>query len=98
MTTACWLFTAGSKEQAGMSWWLSTLPTAPGMTTRSAFQRPVAGSRSSSDVYDNWINPITAGNGGGVEAVGPPRHGVSNSAAVTIPANGFIVFARDWGN
>ena len=51
-----------------------------------------------SDVYDNWVNPITAGNGGGVEANGPPLHGLSNSAALTIPANGFVVFARDQGN
>ena len=51
-----------------------------------------------SDLYDNWVNPITAGNGGGVEAGGPRLHGLPNSAALTIPANGFIVFARDWGN
>ena len=25
-----------------------------------------------SDVYDNWVNPITAGNGAGVTASGPP--------------------------
>jgi 1,4-alpha-glucan branching enzyme len=51
-----------------------------------------------SDVYDNWVNPITAGNEGAVEANGPPLHGLSNSAALTIPANGFVVFARDRGN
>jgi 1,4-alpha-glucan branching enzyme len=51
-----------------------------------------------SDVYDNWVNPITAGNGGGVDANGPPLHGFANSAALTIPANGFVVFARDEGN
>ena len=28
-----------------------------------------------SDVYDNWVNPIVAGNGGGISASGPPMHG-----------------------
>jgi 1,4-alpha-glucan branching enzyme len=50
-----------------------------------------------SDVYDNWVNPITAGNGGGVFADGPPMHGLPNSAGVVIPANGLVVFARDNG-
>ena len=48
-----------------------------------------------SDVYDNWVNPQVAGNGNGVQADGPPLHGLPASAAVVIPANGFIVFARD---
>jgi 1,4-alpha-glucan branching enzyme len=48
-----------------------------------------------SDVYDNWVNPIVAGNGGGVDADSPPLHGLSASAALTIPANGLLVFARD---
>jgi 1,4-alpha-glucan branching enzyme len=47
-----------------------------------------------SDVYDNWVNPTVAGNGGGVDASGPPLHGLPASARVTIPANGFVVFAR----
>lgn len=47
-----------------------------------------------SDVYDNWVNPIVAGNGGGVDASGPPMHGLPSSAALTIPANGLLVFAR----
>jgi 1,4-alpha-glucan branching enzyme len=47
-----------------------------------------------SDVYDNWVNPIVAGNGGAVNADGPPLHGLSASAALTIPANGLLVFAR----
>jgi len=51
-----------------------------------------------SDVYDNWVNPITAGNGGGVTASGPPLHGLPCSASVVIPANGFVVFARDGGD
>jgi 1,4-alpha-glucan branching enzyme len=47
-----------------------------------------------SDVYDNWVNPVVAGNGGGVDANGPPMHGLPNSATLTIPANGLVVFAR----
>jgi 1,4-alpha-glucan branching enzyme len=47
-----------------------------------------------SDVYDNWVNPQVAGNGGGVVASGPPMHGFAASASVVIPANGVVVFAR----
>jgi 1,4-alpha-glucan branching enzyme len=49
-----------------------------------------------SDVYDNWVNPVVAGNGGGVNASGRPLHGLPSSAPVTIPANGFVVFARTY--
>jgi 1,4-alpha-glucan branching enzyme len=47
-----------------------------------------------SDVYDNWVNPQVAGNSGGIVANGSPLHGFSTSAAITIPANGVVVFAR----
>jgi 1,4-alpha-glucan branching enzyme len=47
-----------------------------------------------SDVYDNWVNPHVSGNGGGVNADGPPLHGLSTSATVLIPANSLLVFAR----
>lgn len=47
-----------------------------------------------SDVYDNWVNPIVAGNGDRVFASGPPLHGFLVSASIVIPANGFVVFAR----
>jgi 1,4-alpha-glucan branching enzyme len=47
-----------------------------------------------SDVYDNWVNPIVAGNAGGIWAAGPPLHGFQTSANIVIPANGFVVFAR----
>jgi len=47
-----------------------------------------------SDVYENWVNPAVAGNGGGIEASGPPLHGFGFSAGIVIPANGFVVFAR----
>jgi len=50
-----------------------------------------------SDVYDNWVNPLVAGNGGAVEANGGPMHGFGASASVVIPANGVVVFARDAG-
>jgi len=58
---------------------------------------PIAGHWTevfNSDVYDNFPNPIAAGNGGGIDASGPPLHGFSCSASITIPANGFVVFAR----
>jgi hypothetical protein len=47
-----------------------------------------------SDVYDNWVNPIVAGNGGQVFANGPAAQGLPFSASVVIPANGLLVFAR----
>ncbi len=47
-----------------------------------------------SDVYDNWVNPMVAGNGGGISASGGPREGFPASANVVIPANGVVVFAR----
>ena len=53
-----------------------------------------SGTRSSiATSYDNWVNPIAAGNGSGVNADGPPLHGLPCSANVVIPANGFVVFA-----
>lgn len=47
-----------------------------------------------SDVYDNWVNPWVAGNGGAIEATGGPLHGFSASASIVIPADGVVVFAR----
>ena len=47
-----------------------------------------------SDVYENWVNPFVAGNGGGIVVSGPPMHGFGASANIVIPANGFVVFAR----
>jgi len=46
-----------------------------------------------SDAYDNWVNPIAAGNGGAIEAVSVAMHGFAASADIVIPANGIIVFA-----
>ena len=50
-----------------------------------------------SDVYDNWVNPIVAGNGTGIDANGGPLHGLRSSASLVIPANGLVGFARDQG-
>jgi 1,4-alpha-glucan branching enzyme len=47
-----------------------------------------------SDVYDHWVNPMVAGNGGGISASGGPLQGFPASANVVIPANGVVVFAR----
>ena len=47
-----------------------------------------------SDVYENWVNPAVAGNGGGVHADGPARHNRPHSARLTLPANSILVFAR----
>lgn len=47
-----------------------------------------------SDVYERWVNPNAQGNGGGVVADGPGRHGLSHSAALTLPANALLIFAR----
>jgi 1,4-alpha-glucan branching enzyme len=47
-----------------------------------------------SDVYDNWVNPLVAGNGGGVNADGPPLHGLPTSTSIVIPANSILVFSR----
>jgi 1,4-alpha-glucan branching enzyme len=46
-----------------------------------------------SDVYDNWVNPIVAGNGGAIEAGSNPTQGFAASAAIVIPGNGVVVFA-----
>jgi 1,4-alpha-glucan branching enzyme len=47
-----------------------------------------------SDVYDNWVNPLVAGNAGGVDAEWIPMHGLAASASVVIPANGVVVFVK----
>jgi 1,4-alpha-glucan branching enzyme len=48
-----------------------------------------------SDVYDNWVNPMTAGNAGGITADATPMHGLPASASVVVPANGVVVFVRE---
>jgi 1,4-alpha-glucan branching enzyme len=51
-----------------------------------------------SDVYDNWVNPWVAGNGGAIWANGGPMQGLPASGTIVIPANGILVFARDGGD
>ena len=46
-----------------------------------------------SDVYDNWVNPIVAGNGGAIVVNGSGMHGFQTSCNIVIPANGVVVFA-----
>lgn len=47
-----------------------------------------------SDVYENWVNPGVAGNGGRVTADSEAMHGFGFSAALALPANSVLVFAR----
>jgi 1,4-alpha-glucan branching enzyme len=47
-----------------------------------------------SDVYESWVNPNVAGNGGGVFADGQAMHDFAHSAAFVLPANSLLVFAR----
>ncbi len=47
-----------------------------------------------SDVFENWVNPDCVGNGGHVSADPQPMHAFEHSAALTLPANSVIVFAR----
>jgi 1,4-alpha-glucan branching enzyme len=47
-----------------------------------------------SDVYESWVNPSVVGNHGGVEARPEPMHGSEASAALVLPANSLLLFAR----
>jgi 1,4-alpha-glucan branching enzyme len=47
-----------------------------------------------SDVYESWVNPNVVGNGGSILADGPATHGFEQSAALVLPANSILVFAR----
>jgi 1,4-alpha-glucan branching enzyme len=47
-----------------------------------------------SDYYEQFPNPSTIGNGGGISAEDVPWDGMPASAEITMPANGFIVFGR----
>jgi 1,4-alpha-glucan branching enzyme len=47
-----------------------------------------------SDVYENWVNPDVVGNGGRICAEPTPLHGLSHSAALVLPANSVLIFAR----
>ncbi len=59
---------------------------------------PAAGpwaERFNSDVYDHWVNPRVAGNGGGIVAAAKPMHGFAASAAIVIPANSVLAFTKN---
>ncbi len=47
-----------------------------------------------SDVYDNWVNPQCAGNGGSIQADGSALHNLPASARMVIPANAILIFAK----
>lgn len=47
-----------------------------------------------SDVYEQWVNPQAAGNGGQVTADPFPLHGFGHSASLVLPANSLLVFSR----
>lgn len=47
-----------------------------------------------SDVYENWVNPAAAGNGGRVFAEPQALHGFSHSAELVLPANSVLIFSR----
>lgn len=51
-----------------------------------------------SDIFDHFANPEARGNPGGVDPEPIPWDGLSHSAGITLPANGLLVFARDWGD
>jgi 1,4-alpha-glucan branching enzyme len=47
-----------------------------------------------SDVYEDWVNPGTVGNGSRVFAEAQPMHDYGYSAVLVLPANSLLVFAR----
>lgn len=47
-----------------------------------------------SDVYESWPNPQPSGNMGSVTATELPLHGYPCSAALVLPANSLLVFAK----
>ena len=51
-----------------------------------------------SDIYENWVNPGAAGNGGSIYAEDVGLNGLAHSASITVPANSILVFARDHGD
>lgn len=48
-----------------------------------------------SDIYQNWVNPVAAGNGGSVHASGGGLHGFDFSVSIVIPANAVVVLSTD---
>ena len=63
---------------------------------RSAYpSRESGASFFNSDVYDNFPNLGAVGNGGAVQASGPPLDDFGTSAPLALPANGVIMLARE---
>lgn len=48
-----------------------------------------------SDVYDNWVNPWTVGNHGGIDAMAPGIHNLPAAANIVIPANSVVIFVKE---
>jgi 1,4-alpha-glucan branching enzyme len=72
-------------------------------STQFGYQIPMPASGTwlevfNSDVYENWVNPAVAGNGGAIQANGPGINGLPYSSYITVPANSVVVFARDAGD
>ncbi len=51
-----------------------------------------------SDVYDNWVNPGTVGNGGEIHAHSTGFDNLEAAADISIPANSILIFTRDRGD
>lgn len=47
-----------------------------------------------SDIYEHYFNHDAQGNYGGIDTDPQPLHGFSQSAGITLPANGVVMFAR----
>ena len=45
-------------------------------------------------LYENWVSPGVVGNGGGIFAEPQVLHEFTHSAALAVPANSVLVFAR----
>jgi 1,4-alpha-glucan branching enzyme len=51
-----------------------------------------------SDIYEHWVNPGAAGNGGSIQANSAGLNGLPFSAYITVPANSVLVLTRDSGD
>lgn len=47
-----------------------------------------------SDIYENWVNPNICGNGGWVNTDNQSYDGFNYSVAISVPANGILVFIK----
>ena len=91
---AC-LSALGRRRRATTSSSSCTCRRSTDSTTASDFPAAASGGRSSTATStSSWVNPNVAGNGGRVSADAAPLHGFGHSAALTLPANSVLVFAR----